>query len=95
MQHAATNDEVGLQVVQTMDEFDDQAGNRRRIGGDFHAIASRAAEVQLALYAHKRRQRGLLAMGAGGRHARELVFYLCRERHCFSTSSNESHSACG
>ena len=92
MQDASPNRQVGFQPIQLMQQLDDQTCHRRGIGGDLHAVAVLTRHEQRALDAHKRSQNGLIAMTARCRHARKLVFYLCRERHKRNTPVNASRS---
>ena len=95
VQDASTYREVGFQPIELMQQLDDQTGHRRRIGSDLYAITVLPRQEQRALDAHQRRQNGLIAMAARCRHAGELIFYLCRERHKRNTPVNASRSSNG
>ena len=95
VQHAAAHGELGLQVVQLVEQLDDQARHAGHVRGYLDAVGSLPAEEQRALDAHERGQRRLLAVRARGRDASQLVLYLRRERHSFNTPANASRKAAG
>ena len=81
MQHAATHGKLCLQGVGLMERFDNQAGDRTDFRSDLEAVAPRARKEQRALDTDERRKRGLVAMAATRRDARELVFDIGGKRH--------------